>query len=96
MEHDEIERHMESIGEKWSTVDDHHLEADYEFDDFRQALDFTNRVGEIAEREGHHPDIHLSWGKVGIELSTHEADGLTKNDFIMAAKISELMDDGRT
>lgn len=62
----------------------------YTFKDFRSALDFTNQVGELAEEEGHHPDIELSWGKVRLLLSTHSADGLSENDFVLAAKINEL------
>ncbi len=74
----------------WTVVDEHHLERQYRFKNFREALDFTNRVGELAEREGHHPDIHLAWGKVGIHLWTHKIDGLTESDFVMAAKIERL------
>ena len=74
----------------WEVVDQHHLEKGYSFDDFRQALDFVNRVGELAESEGHHPDIYLAWGKVRIQIWTHKIDGLTESDFILAAKIDEL------
>jgi len=70
----------------WRVVDEHHLEKEYKFKDFREALAFTNRVGEIAEREGHHPDIHLGWGKVKLSIWTHKIDGLTESDFILAAK----------
>ncbi len=76
----------------WQTVREHHLEKEYKFKDFREALDFTNRVGELAEAQGHHPDIYLAWGKVRITLWTHKIDGLTESDFIMAAKIDELAD----
>jgi 4a-hydroxytetrahydrobiopterin dehydratase len=62
------------------------LEREYRFKDFRQALDFTVRVGELAEREQHHPDIHLAWGKVRVETWTHKIRGLHRNDFILAAK----------
>ena len=71
----------------WQVVDAHHLQRLYEFKDFRQALDFTNRIGEIAERQGHHPDIALSWGKVVVKILTHKIDGLTESDFVLAAKI---------
>ena len=67
------------------------LEKEYEFADFRQALDFTNRVGELAETQGHHPDIYLAWGRVRLTIWTHKIDGLTESDFILAAKAdSEL------
>ncbi len=71
-------------------VDEHHLEKEYAFDDFRHALDFTNRVGELAERQGHHPDVYLAWGKVKLTLWTHKIDGLTESDFVFAAKAEEL------
>ena len=78
------------LGNGWKVVKDHHLEKEYTFPDFMQALHFTNKVGELAEREGHHPDIHLSWGKVKITTWTHKIDGLTDNDFIIAAKCDQL------
>ena len=62
----------------------------FTFPDFKQALDFVNRVGEVAEQQGHHPDILLAWGKAEITLWTHKIDGLTQSDFIMAAKIDQL------
>jgi 4a-hydroxytetrahydrobiopterin dehydratase len=63
---------------------------EYKFPDFALALDFTLQVGELAEDEGHHPDIYLAWGKVGIQIWTHKIDGLTESDFILAAKIDRL------
>lgn len=75
---------------QWTLVDDHHIQREFVFPDFRNALDFTVRVGELAEREGHHPDIHLAWGKVRVETWTHKIDGLTESDFILAAKIDRL------
>ncbi len=78
-----------SLGGDWRVVDEHHLAKTYTFDDFRQALAFTNRVGEIAESEGHHPDVHLSWGKVVLTIWTHKIDGLTESDFILAAKADD-------
>jgi 4a-hydroxytetrahydrobiopterin dehydratase len=73
----------------WRVVDNHHLEKEYEFGDFRQGLDFTIRVGELAERQGHHPDIYLAWGKVKLIVWTHKIDGLTESDFILAAKADQ-------
>ena len=75
---------------QWNVVNDHHLVRAYEFPDFRSALAFVNRVGEIAEEQGHHPDILLGWGKVEITTWTHAVDGLTESDFILAAKIDRL------
>lgn len=74
----------------WEVVEMHHLVRAFEFPDFATALEFTNRVGELAEEEGHHPDLHLSWGQVEVEIWTHAIDGLTESDFILAAKIDEL------
>jgi pterin-4a-carbinolamine dehydratase len=70
--------------------DEHHLERDYKFADFRQALAFTNKVGELAEQQNHHPDIYLAWGKVKLTLWTHKIDGLTESDFIFAAKVDKI------
>ena len=70
--------------------EEHHITKTFSFPDFRQALGFVNRVGEVAEEQGHHPDICLSWGKVEVKLWTHKIDGLTESDFIMAAKIDRL------
>ena len=74
----------------WKVVNEHHITRTFTFPDFKEALAFVNRVGEIAEEQGHHPDILLTWGKVEITLWTHKVDGLTESDFIMAAKIDQL------
>jgi 4a-hydroxytetrahydrobiopterin dehydratase len=74
------------LGTGWRVIEAHHLEKEYSFPDFRQALQFTNRVGELAEEQGHHPDIHLAWGRVRLTIWTHKIDGLTESDFILAAK----------
>lgn len=79
-----------ALGESWKVIDEHHLEKDYLFKNFREALDFTNKMGEIAEREGHHPDIVLSYGKVKVLLWTHKIDGLSESDFILAAKYDKI------
>jgi 4a-hydroxytetrahydrobiopterin dehydratase len=87
MEGGEIERLLEELGNGWSAVNEHHLHKEFTFPDFKSALAFTNAVGELAEQQGHHPDIHLAWGKVKIEIWTHKIDGLTRSDFVLAAKI---------
>jgi 4a-hydroxytetrahydrobiopterin dehydratase len=74
----------------WTIVHEHHLQREFRFPDFKHALAFVNRVGAVAEEQGHHPDILLAWGKAGITLWTHKIDGLTESDFIMAAKIDRL------
>ena len=76
----------------WEVVEEHHLEREYQFDDFRQALDFTVQVGELAEAQDHHPDIYLAWGKVRVTIWTHKIDGLTESDFVFAAKTDALRD----
>ena len=87
---DELREVERELGGGWKVVRDHHLEKSFDFPDFRSALDFTNRVGELAEQQGHHPDIQLGWGKVGITIWTHKIDGLTRSDFILASKIDGL------
>ena len=84
---EELER---QLGNDWKVVRGHHLEKEFTFKNFREALDFTNKVGELAEAQSHHPDIYLAWGKVKITLWTHKIDGLTESDFVMAAKIEGL------
>ena len=74
------------LDDDWKVIGEHHLEKEYKFNDFKEALDFTNRVGAIAEQEQHHPDIALGWGKVKLDLWTHTVGGLSENDFILAAK----------
>ncbi|MGH7951902.1 MAG: 4a-hydroxytetrahydrobiopterin dehydratase [Limisphaerales bacterium] len=80
----------EELDGGWKVLEEQRLEKQFKFPDFRRALDFTNQVGEIAEEQGHHPDIFLTWGEVRIQIWTHKISGLTESDFILAAKISEL------
>ena len=75
----------------WKVVDGHHLWKSFAFPDFRTALDFVNRAGAVAEAEGHHPDLFLSWGKADVKIWTHKIDGLTESDFVLAAKIDDLV-----
>ncbi len=84
-----LNKYAGQLGNGWQVIQEHHLEKEYKFKDFRQGLDFTNRVGELAEKENHHPDIYLAWGKVKVTLWTHKIDGLTESDFVMAAKIEK-------
>jgi 4a-hydroxytetrahydrobiopterin dehydratase len=79
---------------QWKAIHEHHITRTFTFPDFKQALDFVNRVGAVAEEQGHHPDILLTWGKAEITLWTHKIDGLTESDFIMAAKIDKLYSAG--
>lgn len=84
-----LQKLLHELGSDWKIVRDHHLEKTYTFPDFKEALAFTNRLGAVAEREGHHPDILLTWGKVTVTVWTHKIDGLTESDFILAAKADE-------
>ena len=91
----ELQKVYEQLGNGWKVVNEHHLEKEYPFKNFREALDFTNKVGELAEKVGHHPDIYLAWGKVKLTIWTHKIDGLTETDFIFAAKADALTSQSR-
>src|ERR1700674_784968 len=85
----EIQKILKLVPE-WKAINDHHLTRTFIFPDFKQARDFVNRGGALAEEQGHHPDILLAWGKAEITLWTHKINGLTESDFIMAAKIDRV------
>jgi 4a-hydroxytetrahydrobiopterin dehydratase len=85
----ELQKLLKQVPE-WKVIDGHHISRTFDFPDFRQALDFVNKVGELAESQGHHPDIFLTWGKAVITTWTHKINGLSESDFILAAKIDEL------
>jgi 4a-hydroxytetrahydrobiopterin dehydratase len=85
----ELEK-LHRIVPQWTVANEHHIHRQFRFPDFKQALALVNRVGALAEEQGHHPDIVLAWGKVEIALWTHKVDGLTESDFIMAAKIDRI------
>lgn len=84
---------LEQLDRTWQIVDGHHLSRTFAFDDFAQALAYVNRVGAMAEAQGHHPDLLLAWGKVRVDIWTHKIDGLHESDFIFAAKCDELFGD---
>lgn len=88
---EELQVLYRQLANGWKIVDEHHLEKEYIFKNFRDGLAFVNRIGEIAEQEGHHPDLALSWGKVKITTWTHKIDGLTESDFILAAKCDKYL-----
>ncbi len=87
---DQLSELNEQLDEGWEVVHEHNLEKEFGFKDFAEALAFVNRVGAMAEVQGHHPDIHLAWGNVRVEVWTHKIDGLTESDFVFAAKTEEL------
>jgi 4a-hydroxytetrahydrobiopterin dehydratase len=88
---DDLRQLARELGSGWTLAGEHHLEKEFAFPDFAQALAFTNRIGAIAEGEGHHPDIHLRWGGVRVEIWTHAVNGLTRSDFVLAAKIDRAL-----
>ena len=85
----ELEKYLKEVP-GWKAINEHHLTRAFTFPDFKQALAFVNKVGAVAEEQGHHPDIFLSWGKAEVTTWTHKIDGLTESDFILAAKINQL------
>ena len=89
LEGDQLRRLADQLPD-WKVVDDHHIAKTYVFPDFMQGLDFVNQVGQLAEREGHHPDVCLSWGRVDVSIHTHKIDGLTESDFVLGAKIDAV------
>ena len=86
-----LHRQLGPDGNGWRVVDEHHLEKDYRFADFAEALAFENRVGAVAEEQDHHPDLLLGWGRVRVSLFTHTIDGLTESDFVLAAKCDRAL-----
>ena len=80
----------QKLGGDWNVISEHHLEKEFKFKNFRDALAFANRVGELAENQKHHPDICLGWGRAQIKIWTHKINGLTESDFILAAKVDEV------
>jgi 4a-hydroxytetrahydrobiopterin dehydratase len=86
-----LEKLATELGNNWQVIDGHHLEKEYPFKNFAEALAFTNKVGALAEEIFHHPDIFLVWGKVKVTIWTHKIDGLNEADFIFAAKVDALV-----
>ena len=86
----EVEEYMKQVDSAWENLDNHKIKRVFELEDWKAAQEFTDKVGFLAEEEGHHPVIQLEWGKVTVTLWTHKIDGLFKNDFILAAKIDKL------
>ncbi|MCC6474534.1 MAG: 4a-hydroxytetrahydrobiopterin dehydratase [Burkholderiales bacterium] len=85
---------LAQLAKGWQINREGHIERLYTFKDFAQALAFANRVGELAEAEGHHPDLYLAWGKCKVEIWTHKIDGLTESDFFLAAKADRAFEAG--
>ncbi len=90
LKENEVKDLLVKLKSDWHVVNGHHLEKKYNFPDFLKGLAFTNKLGELAEKEGHHPNIYLTYGSVTVTIWTHKIDNLSKNDFILAAKCEEL------
>jgi 4a-hydroxytetrahydrobiopterin dehydratase len=86
---------LTELGPGWALNPSGHLLRTYEFRDFAAALAFANRVGDVAEQQGHHPDLHVGWGRCGVEIWTHKIDGLTDSDFYLAAKADRAFSESR-
>jgi 4a-hydroxytetrahydrobiopterin dehydratase len=86
----DLKKLLDLLGSGWRAIDEHHLEKDYAFENFQEALDFTNKVGELAEAVDHHPEICLTWGRAKITLWTHSIGGLSEADFVFAARVDQL------
>ena len=87
---EEAEKTLQQVKDWKLSGDAKHISREFAFANFLDAMAFANKITAVAEEEGHHPDLHISWGKVGVELSTHSIKGLSENDFILAAKIDEI------
>ncbi len=87
---DALKQMQNHLNGGWRVLNDERLEKEFKFPDFGQALKFVNRIGDVAEKQNHHPDIYFTWGKARIQISTHSIHGLSESDFILAAKIDEL------
>ena len=84
----------DALGGGWSVEGEHHLTKEFRFADFVHALALVNRIGAVAEAEGHHPDLELGWGRVAVKIFTHAIDGLAESDFVLAAKIDRVANEG--
>ena len=90
LDQNEMEELITELSPQWKIVDNHHLLREWKFDDFKEALNFTNLAGSICEEQNHHADFELSWGRVQVMIFTHKIDGLVESDFILAAKIDKI------
>lgn len=91
MSADEIKKYLPQLKNKWEVIDDKKISYSFKFKTFNEAIAFVNKVADLAESENHHPNIHILYNKVKIVLSTHVIGGLSENDFILAAKIENLL-----
>lgn len=88
---EEVQKLLKEVGKNWILNQEGHLYKEYTFKDFKSTMNFANKVAEISEKEGHHPDLRIAWGKCAIEIWTHKIGGLTESDFILGAKIEAIL-----
>ena len=91
LEGEELSALEDRLGGGWRVIEEHHLEKEYAFSNFAEALAFVNSIGAVAEEQGHHPDLLLGWGRVKASIWTHKIDGLTESDFVLAAKFDRIL-----
>ncbi len=87
----EAEALLKQLGRNWEIQDSGHLYKEYKFSNFMKSMDFSNKIACLAEKEGHHPDLRISWGKCGVEIWTHKINGLSESDFYLASKIDDIL-----
>lgn len=90
LDEEKIQEYKRLINDQWSLIDGQKISRRFKWKNFRQSIAFINQIAEIAEQEQHHPDLGIAYNKVTVDLSTHAINGLSENDFIMAAKIDEM------
>jgi 4a-hydroxytetrahydrobiopterin dehydratase len=90
LEADKINELKQQVNSDWQVLENKKIKRSFSFVNFKQTMDMVNKIADIAEAEGHHPDMYVSYGKVEVELWTHAINGLSENDFILAAKIDKL------
>lgn len=88
---DALKKYMDELGDAWALENEKKIFRHFHFNDFKEAMNFVNRIADLAETEGHHPDISIHWNKVTLALWTHAIGGLSESDFIVAAKINRLI-----
>src|SRR3990167_5236895 len=87
----EIKQYLPKLNQPWEVIDNKKISHTFILKTFKEAINFVNKIADLAEKEGHHPNIHILYNRVKIVLSTHAIDGLSRNDFILAAKIEKLL-----
>lgn len=91
LKRDEIDHYLKVVNPKWEVIEEKSLKRRFKFGNFKQAMEFVSKVANLAEEEGHHPDITINYNRVTLELTTHSIGGLSENDFIIASKVEQLI-----